>query len=109
MQEVKHRKFESITFNKPWLRENKFRPSQIYPGAYSKSFPVYCGGDSISFSCEVVVFQDGSVKVDVLDTGTRSRFAQFYVEEDEDNVIMQIINRKIEKELTNLGIKEIKD
>lgn len=109
MGEVKHRRFELTTFNKPWLRENKFHPSQIYPGAFSKSFPVYCGGDSISFSCEVVVFQNGSVKVDVLDSGTRSRFAQFYVEEDEDNVIMQIINHRIEKELSKLGIKEIKD
>ena len=109
MQKIKHRKFEPIVVNKTWLRENKFRLSQIYPGAFSKTFPVYCGGDSISFSCEIVVFQDGAVKVDVLDSGTRSRFAQFYVEEDEDNVIMQIINHKLEKELSKLGIKEIKD
>ena len=97
-----------------WLNYNDFQYDKImsdYDGpAYSHRFPAYKYEGTTVLDAVITIWpsEDGSdnvIRVNCYEHNTRNYFARFYYWEfGQDNEIMSIINRKIERRMNDLGI-----
>lgn len=110
MELLRTKRFILPSLDKGWLRDHKFRPSQVYPDCYVKKFPVFYQGDAITLMCDAVAFPDGFVRVVVYDSDFKGRYAPFYYAKETDkDRSLDIINYNIHKELEKMGIEEDKN
>ena len=78
--------------------------------AFIKTVPLYRYSEIICLEARIVVWLDGQVQVDVLDSGFHSYYSAWYLDETEERYpILKEVNAKLNKVLKNYGIKEIKD
>lgn len=99
-----------------WLNKNGFRYSRRFSTkeseAWEITFPVYRSGDTVVLDGEIVVYDDGEVRINVVDTGSyvRAYWAPFFYPPDwkEHHPILEIVSGKIERKLKALGIKRKK-
>lgn len=96
-----------------WLRINHFKHSSVFSvrgcEAWVLQFPVYKSGDSVTLIGEIVVYDDGEVRVHVLDGGyVRSYWAPFYCPDDWKNhhPLLEIVSKKMSSKLKSLGVKK---
>ena len=94
------------------MLKHGFKYNRIFSGAdedaYTYRFPVYKYEDVCTLECEIIIFlQSGIAKLNVYDYNTRNMYAPFYHRSYGNfDKILELINKRINKELTRLNIKK---
>lgn len=100
---------------KEWLNKNNFRYnrilSDIEDNIYTCRFPLCKNGFFTTLECELRCIEStGEMSVDVYEYGTRNKYAPFYsVEYGDYSVMLNSINKKINRELKKLEVIKLND
>lgn len=94
------------------LRSFEFKYSNGFSTEDTKAFikhvPLYYYSEVIVLEARIVVWLDGEVKVDVMDSGFHSYYSAWYLDETEERYpFLKEVNAQLHRILKRYGIKEI--
>ena len=97
-------------FSREFLQKNQFRYksylSEYEDEVYTYIFPVYFYRQTATIECEIAVSAtSGAVNVNVYNAGIKELYAAYYNRDFGKYEIIESIDTRINKKLTELGIK----
>lgn len=100
--------FKHSKITKSFLLANHFRYSRGWSednlAAYITTFPIYKYHGVPTLELRIVVYEDGTTRLDVLDSSTRGVYSPWYRNENYDKYpILKEIDQNINKIMTSMG------
>lgn len=107
------KKYVKKNVSQEWLLAHGFHYSRVYSDfygdAYTYVFPVYKYKNNTVLECELCIYLDGEVRVNVYDYNTKEIYHSFYnnTYDGIDNTVLKVVNRNISNKLKKFGVEKV--